>query len=229
MRKYFKHEPIEFEELVTESVGGMRHYKTPTGELYPSVTTVLSSLNKDAIAEWRQKVGEEAANKISTQASRRGTSVHKLAEDYLNNKDDYKKGHMPFNIHSFEQIRPYLDQHVDLVYANEIPLYSHQLKTAGRCDAIVRMHGTRTIVDFKTAKKKKNEQWITNYFYQCTAYALMLHEMTGLYCHYICLLISTDEDGLQVILKSSNAYKQETINFFTQYHANKKIMLTEFD
>ena len=62
-----------------------RKYFTPEGNAYPSITTVLSILSKDSIMRWRKRVGEEEANKISHQAATRGTSVHKLAEDYLDN------------------------------------------------------------------------------------------------------------------------------------------------
>ena len=72
-------------ELDTVNVDGKRLYVAPNGEKYPSVTTVLSDYKKDAIVAWRKRVGNEQANKISTQASRRGTKVHKLCEDYLNN------------------------------------------------------------------------------------------------------------------------------------------------
>ena len=60
----------------TENHNGKRHYVTPEGELYPSITTVLGELSKAAIQAWRERVGEEEANKISGKASRRGTSVH---------------------------------------------------------------------------------------------------------------------------------------------------------
>ena len=73
-------------ELNTINENGKRLYVTPDGEKYPSVTTVLSDYKKDAIIQWRKRVGEQQANKISTQASRRGTKVHKLCEDYLNNE-----------------------------------------------------------------------------------------------------------------------------------------------
>ena len=216
--KYFDLKYYPSLSLPTETVNGKRHYITPQGNRYPSVTTVLSAMSVDGIAAWRKKVGNDVANKVSTQASGRGTKVHQIAEDYLKNKDDYLDGHMPANIDTFKQIQVYLDNHVDEVYGNEVSLYSDDLKTAGKCDLIGRIHGIRSIGDFKTAKKHKKEEWITNYFYQCTAYALMLYERQKVWCPQICLMIATDEDGLQPILKQTKQFVEPVRQFFDDWH-----------
>jgi genome maintenance exonuclease 1 len=72
-------------DLVAETTDSGRLYNTPEGKKYKSITTVLSHYNKRGIYEWRQAVGEEYANKVSKKASNRGTKVHKICEDYLNN------------------------------------------------------------------------------------------------------------------------------------------------
>lgn len=202
-------------------IDGKRFYQTPDGNKYPSVTTVLSTMNKSGIDEWRRNVGEQEANKITTQAARRGTAVHLLAERYLRNEEDWNRDSMPVNVSTFKQIRSYLDSYCDRVYANEVGLYSDQLKTAGRCDLVARIHGIRTIGDFKTSKKAKKEEWIKNYFYQCTTYALMLKERTGIWCPQICIMIATDEDGLQVFLKHTASLVDEVKQFFADYHDSK--------
>ena len=223
--KYFDLKYLPNHQLPKETIDGKRYYITPEGKRYPSVTTVLSSLSAQGIANWRKKVGEDVANKISAQASGRGTRVHQIAEDYLRNKENYLDGAMPSNIATFNQIKPYIDEYVDEVYGNEICLYSDELRTAGKCDLIGRIHGIRTIGDFKTAKKFKKEEWITNYFYQCTAYALMLYEREKLWCPQICIMIATDEDGLQPILKQTKQYVEEVRHFFDQWHEKKAVDL----
>jgi len=70
-------------DLKAETTESGRKYVTPNGARYPSVTTVLSSYNKKAIMEWRQRVGAEEANKIAGRASRRGTQLHSLCEKYI--------------------------------------------------------------------------------------------------------------------------------------------------
>lgn len=210
--------PIVLPDLNTEYVNGRRFYVTPNNNKYPSVTTVLSTMNKDAIEEWRLRVGIEEAQKITTQASGRGTSVHSIAEKYLLNEKDYARDAMPANLASFKHIQKYLDKWCDEVYANEIALYSDELRTAGRCDLIARIHGIRTVCDFKTAKKAKPREWILNYFYQCTTYAIMLYERTGLWCPQICILIATDEDGLQFFIDHTVNYVKPVKEFFNNYH-----------
>lgn len=216
--KYFNIQPLPSYDLPTEMVNGKRHYITPDGNKYPSVTTVLSAMSAKGIAEWRARVGDEVANKVSTQASGRGTKVHAIAEEYLKNNENYLDGHMPSNIDTFNQIKRYLDAWCDDVYGNEIALYSDELRTAGRCDLVARIHGIRTIGDFKTSKKWKKEEWIQNYFFQCTAYALMLYERQKVWCPQICLLIATDEDGLQPILKQTSQYVEQVRDYFDDWH-----------
>jgi hypothetical protein len=199
-------------------VNGKRHYLTPDGNKYPSVTTVLSSLNKEAIQEWRNKVGHEEAQKITTQASRRGTAVHLLCEKYVANDPNWAQGAMPVNIETFKSIKKYLDEWCDVVYASELQLYSNELKTAGTCDLIARIHGIRTVGDFKTSRKRKEKEWITNYFYQCAAYAIMLQEREGVWCPQICLMIATDNDGLQVFLEHTANYVNDVKQFFKDHH-----------
>ena len=66
---------------------GKRYYVTPEGNKYPSVTTMISHFKKDTILEWRKRVGAEEANKISRQATNRGTKLHSIVEKYLANED----------------------------------------------------------------------------------------------------------------------------------------------
>ena len=73
----------------TENINGKRHYATPEGELYPSITTILGEFSKASIQAWRKRVGETEANKISGKASRRGTSLHSVCESYIQNEDGF--------------------------------------------------------------------------------------------------------------------------------------------
>lgn len=199
-------------------VDGKRHYLTPDGNKYPSVTTVLSSMNKDAIQQWRNNIGHVEAQKVTTQASRRGTAVHLLCEKYVANDPDWAKGAMPVNINTFKPIKKYLDDWCDVVYASELQMYSNELKTAGTCDLIARIHGIRTVADFKTSRKLKEKDWILNYIYQCTAYAIMLQEREGVWCPQIAIIIATDHDGLQVFIEHTADYVKEVKNYFSNYH-----------
>ena len=83
--KYYTHKSTKLTELTTQTVNFKRFYETPDGKLYPSITTVLSTRNKKGLFEWRKKVGDEVANYVARTSAARGTAVHHMCEDYLNN------------------------------------------------------------------------------------------------------------------------------------------------
>ena len=178
--KTFEILDYDFQSLPTENIDGKRYYVTPTGEKYPSVTSVTGLLNKEAIKKWRKRVGEKQANKISTQAARHGTSAHQLFEDYIRN-DNFEekfKGAMPTTQQAFIAVEKELNQ-IGTVHALESPLYSHNLQLAGRVDCIAEWEGEISVIDFKTSAKPKKTEWIQNYFIQETAYAKMFEDLTG--------------------------------------------------
>jgi len=82
----YNHEPVKLQPINATNKDGVRLYKTPEGNKYPSITTVLSVRNKKGLMEWRKRVGSEVANHVARTAAARGTKVHKMCEDYLNNK-----------------------------------------------------------------------------------------------------------------------------------------------
>jgi genome maintenance exonuclease 1 len=202
-------------ELNTINENGKRLYVTPDGEKYPSVTTVLSDYKKDAIIQWRKRVGEQQANKISTQASRRGTKVHKLCEDYLNNESTFEK-YTPDNVDMFKSIQPTLNE-IEVVYAQERTLYSHHLKTAGRVDCVGKFRGKPHIIDFKTSNKPKKWEWIDNYFMQGSAYSVMWEEMTGVPIPYIAIIIAVADDSPQVFIENRDTWINKFIEVRNNY------------
>ena len=171
---------IVLPKLTRQTTESGRKYFTEDGNAYPSITTVLSILSKQAIMEWRKRVGEEEANKISRQAAGRGTAVHKIAEDYIDNVEDWKGKHMPANIASFLDIKPILDERLNNVWMQETFLYSDKLKCAGQVDCIAEFDGELSIVDFKTSRRVKKEKDITSYFIQMFFYAAAFLERTGI-------------------------------------------------
>lgn len=217
----FEHRPLEVFELNAEMIDGKRFYRVDD-DLYPSVTSVLSTLNKDKLNEWVQRVGADEAERIKNLAASRGTKVHAMCEDYVANVDGFMKGKMPDAISLFKQIQPWLDTNIDFVYNIEIPLHSKQLKTAGRCDLIAGVHDLgNCIIDYKTSTKPKQDAWIENYFMQETAYSIMTNEMYGLEIDHIITLIAVEtEPTLQVFIRTPNEYKEKTLSVFNQYHVD---------
>ena len=203
--KLFEHnsEAPVLEKLTRASVDGKRIYQTPSGEGYPSVTTVLGILGKEDIQKWRDRVGHEEANRISTQAARRGTAVHKLCEDYLDNDPDYSKKHMPANIHMFNTMKPILDERINNIWYQECFLYSNDLQTAGQVDCIAEWDGVLSIVDYKTSRRPKKREYVEGYFIQEAAYAAMFLERTGVPIKQIVTVIAVDDNEPQVFVEKT--------------------------
>lgn len=215
--KHFIHKPFPKIEIPRKEVDGKRYYVTPSGDHYRSVTTVLSALSKEGIDRWREKVGHEEANRISNKASTRGTKLHNMMEDYVGNVEDFALNKMPSTTSLFLDLQPYVDKFVEEVYGIEYPLYSDRLKAAGTSDLICMYDGKPTILDYKTANKSKQEQWIQNYFIQSTAYSMMVKERYDFDIEQIVIMIAVDNDSPQIFVKDPNEFVKETIRIFDTY------------
>jgi len=188
----FNHIRHEFPQLLQENADGKRVYVAPNGERYPSVTTVIADHGKEAILEWRKKVGDEKANEISRKATTRGTSVHKVLEAYLNNEDISGFDMMP-NVKSlFYRMKAELDDKVNNIHCLEDKLFSHKLKLAGTVDCIAEYKGVLSVIDFKTSIRLKKKENIGGYFMQGSAYAQMFNEMTDSNIEQVVILIGVD-------------------------------------
>ena len=216
--RHVKLSELDF-DLESETTEKGRVYKTPGGNLYPSITTVLSAYSKKAIMEWRQRVGEERANEISRKASGRGTKLHNTVEKYLlNEMSDMKiKTMMPDIKEMFFDMRPLLDTHIGDIYGIEQSLYSDKLRLAGRCDCIAEWDGELSIVDWKTASKKKEKSYIQNYFMQASAYAEMFEERTGRPINQIVVAIAVEGEGTQVFIENKTNYLSPLQSYIEGY------------
>jgi genome maintenance exonuclease 1 len=214
-RKIFKHNLVPEIDIITQTIDGKRYYVLPDGSKFRSVTTVLSDkLDKTALLEWRKKVGEEQAQRISTQAARRGTSVHSIAERYVLNEEEYIRDSMPSGIDSFNSIKTLLDKHVDNILGVETPLYSVALKTAGRCDLIAEFDGVPSVIDFKTSRKSKKEEWIESYFLQTTVYSMMFEWIYKISIPQIAIMIAVDHEEPQLFVKDRKQYVDRVLEIF---------------
>lgn len=219
----FNHVSHNFPQLLQENIDGVRRYVAPTGERYPSVTTVLADYGKEGIMEWRKKVGEEKANEISRKATTRGTSVHKALELYLKNEDISSLEMLP-NVKSlFVRMKAELDGKVNNIHCLEDRLYSHTLKLAGTVDCIAEHNGVLSVIDFKTSVRLKKKENIGNYFMQCAAYAQMFTEMTSLPITQVIVLIGVDTANFCQTLKIGeeelNNYKSMLQTYIDAYYA----------
>lgn len=191
----FELDLIELPELIRID-GDIRTYQTPTGQKYPSVTTVLSKTKDQThLIAWRKRIGEEAAAKITSQAGRRGTATHLLCEKFVLNEPIDFKDEMPLSIHLFNQLQKVLVGNVNNIRSSEGRLFSHKLKVAGSVDLIANWRNHAAIIDFKTSRANKRADWIEDYFLQCAMYSYMFWEMTQLYHPKLVVAIAVEEEN----------------------------------
>jgi len=201
-------------EAVTTESG--RRYKIPNGDMYESVTTALGNQpgKKEGLMEWRRRVGEAEANRISRKAAGRGTAVHQIIEDYLNNLEDPIKDKMPDAVVMFRQLQPILDKSISKVYMQEAPLWSYKYRLAGRVDCVADIKGKLTVVDFKTSMKPKKREWVTDYFLQTAAYSHMIGEMYGDTVEQTVIFIAVEDRDPQIFV--GDPHTDITHEFFEQ-------------
>ena len=203
----FNHIPVELQPVKATNVDGKRLYETPDGNKYPSITTVLSLRKKEGLFEWRKRVGDDVANYVARKAATRGTKVHHMCEDYLNNDFDeekHKKDFLPYCL--FNELKSKVLVNIDDIYAQEAGLYSDKYKVAGRADCIAHYRGVPSVMDFKTSTKERNDDWNENYYIQGTAYAEMFHARTGIEIDQVVILVVTEDGTVQEFVKDKEPY-----------------------
>lgn len=212
--------PITLPDLKSETFpDGKRYYVTPTGIKLPSVTTVVGAHKKQAILDWRDRVGAEVANKISHRASSRGTAVHLLCENYLNN--DSLGSPMPDVLQMFRSIRPELDKINDIHY-QEQALWSERVGLAGRVDCIGHYEGVLSVIDFKTSSKIKHIGDIQDYFWQTTAYALMYEELVGKPINNLIIIMAVENEQPLVFKQKTKDHINGLVEAIKNYRKTNK-------
>lgn len=194
MKTFIRH---EFEQLERVTTPEVRLYKTPSGVFYPSVTSVTGLHKKDGIAKWRQRVGEEEANRISSRAANRGTRIHSLCENYLLGNDIEVD---MFDHHMWSQMKYWLED-VDNIHCLETPLWSDHLQVAGTVDCIGEFKGRLSVIDFKTSSRAKDRDDIHDYFMQCAAYSVAFEERTGIPIDRLVIIMGVDDGDSRIFIE----------------------------
>ena len=210
----FNHVDLDLPQLERETIDGVRYYKVPDVEQLlrlVSITSVTSHKNRQIFVNWRKKVGEEEADKITRQATSRGTDMHTLVEHHLKNEELPEV--QPLSDFLFKISKSTLNR-INNIHALEGSLYSKQLGIAGTVDCIAEFDGELSIIDFKTSKKPKPREWIEHYFVQCMAYGCMLYELTGISVKKLVIIMAC-ENGECVVYEERD--KSKYIKLLTQY------------
>lgn len=197
----FNHVPTKKLEELSVEYSDLGRFYLADGRRLPSVTTVLGAFKSKSLQEWRDRVGHDVADRISRQAAVRGEAVHLICENYIKNDPDYLLGHMPVNIDTFNSIKKIIDENINNINYQEAPLYSKYLEVAGRVDLVAEYDNKLSIIDFKTSKRKKEKDWIEDYFMQTSAYAVMYEELLGKAVSQLVVLIAVDDEDPQIFVE----------------------------
>jgi CRISPR/Cas system-associated exonuclease Cas4 (RecB family) len=198
MTAKFVHKLIEVPKLERFHVDGKRFYKKVDSDdamNFISITTITSNYSKEKFKEWRLRVGEDEANRITKNATNRGTQMHNLIEHYLHNEELPKSAPLPKLL--FDVAKPELNK-INNILGIEIQLYSEYFQVAGTADLIAEYDGVLSIIDYKTSEKPKPVAWIEGYFVQATAYALMLYELTGIMAKQLVIIMACENGEVEV-------------------------------
>ena len=210
----FNHVDVNLPKLSRETIDGVRYYSVPDEEellKLVSITSVTSHFNKEIFVNWRKKVGNEEADRITKAATKRGTDMHTLTENYLKNEELPEVP--PISDFLFKIAKGKLNK-IDNIHALEGALYSKELGIAGTVDCIAEYDGELAIIDFKTSKKPKPRNWVEHYFVQCMAYGCMLYELTGISVKKLVIIMAC-ENGECVIYEERD--KAKYIRLLQQY------------
>ena len=201
-------------------IDGFRFYNID-GKNYPSITTVLGIRKTEQFKGWREKIGENVANWEMGRAARRGKSFHTLVEQYIKGETPSIRDVLPLGL--FKLLKPYIDQ-IDNIHLLEAIMYSKKLTVAGQVDCVAEYNGKLSVIDFKTANKERQEDWIDNYFLQTTAYAHMYEETFGTPIEQIVILIASEDGTTQAFIKNKADYEKElgkAIQGFYKYYEDQ--------
>ena len=232
---------FKWPKVKRKNINGVRHYVDEQYNIYHSVTKVV---NKDKdFSDWYKKLseqykcspeaGEAIGNYVMIQSGIIGTALHSACEDYLNNKIGIKSDNLLVKAH-FENIKPLINTTINNIRGLEVQMFSKEMGLAGTVDCVAeytdydnsdnfKMDTKLSVIDFKTSKKAKPEEWIESYFLQATCYALMWEENTGEKIDQIVILM-TGEDGSQTVYKKDKAqYIDRLYQVIEEFKSNTNV------
>ena len=214
----YNHIPINFKQAELIEKDNAHFYQTPTGEIYPSITTILQETmaneKKESLQNWKEQ--EIAADYITQEAATIGTETHKLIENHINEVRQTDNVRL-LSVAHFNNLIPFL-QKINNVHGTELRLYSNAMKLAGTSDCIASYDGELSIIDYKTKRSNQKEEWMTDHFIQGTAYAQMFKELTGIEAKQVVILVSSEKNSRMEFVKNTEDYKDLLTQRLNQYY-----------
>ena len=215
---------FDYTKLSRTSLDGKRVYQCPDGNAVASVTTILDSTkDKTHLLEWRKRVGEETAKRITKEASGMGTRMHKYIENYINDGTWGTPGSNPYSQQAFKMAQVVHNnalKDVDEIWGSEVGLYFPKIY-AGTTDCVGQYKGNPCIIDFKQTNKPKKKEWVEDYFLQLVAYAEAHIEVYGTDIkegHVFMCSRKLDYQQFDITPITYNHYKKEWWNRVEEYY-----------
>ncbi|ASF00663.1 hypothetical protein [uncultured virus] len=215
---------FDYTKLSRTSLDGKRVYACPDGNAVASVTTILDSTkDKTHLIEWRKRVGEETAKRITKEASGMGTRMHKYIENYINDGTWGTPGSNPYSQQAFKMAQVVHNnalKDVDEIWGSEVGLYFPKIY-AGTTDCVGQYKGNPCIIDFKQTNKPKKKEWVEDYFLQLVAYAEAHNEVYGTDIkegHVFMCSRKLDYQQFDITPITYNHYKKEWWNRVEEYY-----------
>ncbi len=215
----FNHIPVNFtpSELIEKDDG--HYYQTPSGAIYPSITTILQKTQtlekQQSLQNWREQ--EIASDYITQEAAIVGSETHKLIENYLNGEEIFEEFRLLSEAH-FNNLLPFVNK-INDIHGIELRLYSDKMKLAGTSDCIAKYDGTLSVIDYKTKRSNQKEEWLTDYFIQATSYGVMFKELTGIKVEQIVILVSSEKNTRMEFIKNPDDYLELLEQRIDQYYS----------
>jgi len=214
----FNHVPIDFQQAELIEKDDTHYYRTPEGDIFPSITTILqktmSAEKKESLQNWKEQ--EIAAEYITRESSIVGTQTHKLIEDYLNGIPQTDEVRL-LSVAHFNNLLPFL-QKISDIHGTELRLYSNKMKLAGMSDCIAKYDGELSIIDYKTKRSNQQEEWMTDHFIQGTAYSEMFRELSGIEVKQVVILVSSEKNTRMEFVKRTEEYKDLLTQRLDQFY-----------
>ena len=215
---------FDYTKLSRTSLDGKRVYQCPDGNAVASVTTILDSTkDKTHLLEWRKRVGEETAKRITKEASGMGTRMHKYIENYINDGSWGTPGSNPYSQQAFKMAQVVHNnalKDVNEIWGSEVGLYFPKIY-AGTTDCVGQYKGNPCIIDFKQTNKPKKKEWVEDYFLQLVAYAEAHNEAYGTDIkegHVFMCSRKLDYQQFDITPITYNHYKKEWWNRVEEYY-----------
>ena len=214
----FNHVPINFQQAELIEKDNEHYYKTPKGDVFPSITTVLqktmSAEKQQSLQNWKEQ--EMAAEHITKESAMIGTQTHKLIENHLNGIAQTDEVRL-LSVAHFNNLIPFL-QKINNIHGTELRLYSNEMKLVGMSDCIAEYDGELSIIDYKTKRSNQQEEWMTDHFIQGTAYSEMFKELSGIEVKQVVILVSSEKNTRMEFVKNTEDYKDLLTQRLNQFY-----------